>query len=71
MTWRHSLGGALIVACLIFGGVMAVRFKQSCVVDGKRYYPGEGMPSLDGCNSYWCQDGKVMSTLKFCIQAPP
>lgn len=38
----------------------------SCVYGGKTYDSGAGFPSLDGCNSCFCDDGSVVCTEKDC-----
>jgi hypothetical protein len=68
VTWIRLIGALLLAVGLIAGALMVSRFRRSCVVDGIRYYPGP-MPSLDRCNSWWCEDGKVAHTAALCL--PP
>jgi hypothetical protein len=46
--------------------MFALRHMRSCVLNGKRYYSGQGLGRLDGCNLHWCEGGQIMSTLMAC-----
>jgi hypothetical protein len=69
MTRMRLIAALLLAAGLVAAALMVSRFRRSCVVHGIRYYPGP-MPSLDHCNSWWCEDGQVGHTLMMCPRAP-
>jgi hypothetical protein len=72
LTRRWQIVGiAAMVANLAVGGCFAELYKRGCVFKGKRYFSGESLGLLDGCNGHWCDDGHILSTLKGCLKLHP
>ncbi len=66
---------ATFAVLLAFGVKTAldIRMKNSCVVEGIRYYSGETMPCPRGpgeCNHCWCSKGMTGTTLMLCKEPP-
>lgn len=66
MTWRRALAMGLGAGLLLVAGLLVLRFKRSCVFNGKRYYSGETVPSPSPCNTWWCEDGVISGSLIRC-----
>jgi steroid 5-alpha reductase family enzyme len=64
--WR-LVGIVLMLGTVLAGGLFALRYRHSCVANGKRYYSGQGMGSLDGCNMYGCYEGHILGTQMMCL----
>jgi steroid 5-alpha reductase family enzyme len=69
--WRIVIAVGLMAANLLAGGMLALRYKHSCVVNGKRYYSGQAVPIWNGHNHFWCNNGEVEAASLFCSRLPP
>lgn len=70
-TWIWIANLSILLA---FGIKSAVDYqaRRGCLVAGITYHDGERVPCLrDSCNSCWCDEGKVFSTLKLCASDFP
>jgi hypothetical protein len=63
---------AAFAVLLAFGikTALDIRMKNSCVVEGTRYYSGETVPCGRGdrCNHCSCSEGRIWSTMMGCAE---